>query len=164
MRTDFDLTPFRRSSVGFDRLFDMLENGVTNQMVDTYPPFDLVREGEDGFRVTLAVAGFRPDELDIVSQQNLLIVSGTKTEQNEESYVHRGIGMRSFERRFVLGDYVRVQNADLKDGLLSIELKREIPEEMKPRKIEVRGADHLARLSDQRDPAANENKTERTAA
>ena len=164
MRTNFDLTPFRRASVGFDRLFDMLENGVTSQMADTYPPFDLVREGEDQFRITLAVAGFRPNEIDVTSQQNLLIVSGKKAEQNDAHYIHRGIGARSFERRFVLGDYVQVQSADLKDGLLSIALKREIPEEMKPRKIEIRGVEGQARLSDQREPAANENRTERTAA
>lgn len=164
MRTNFDLTPFRRSSVGFDRLFDLLENGVTNQMADAYPPFDLEREGADKYRITLAVAGFRSDEIELTAQQNLLIVRGKKTDGDSGDFVHRGIAARSFERRFVLGDYVQVRGADLRDGLLSIELEREIPEEMKPRRIEIRGTEGQARLSDQRDTALNENRAERTAA
>ncbi len=164
MRTNFDLTPFRRATVGFDRLFDMLENGITNQTADNYPPFDLEQEGNDRYRIILAVAGFRPDEIDITSQQNLLIVSGKKGDQDEPSYVHRGIATRSFERRFVLGDYVQVRNADLKDGLLSIELVREIPEEMKPRRIEIRRAESQSQLSDQRESTANENQKDRVAA
>jgi len=164
MRTNFDLTPFRRATVGFDRLFDMLENGITNQTADNYPPFDLEQQGNDRYRITLAVAGFRPNEIDITSQQNLLIVSGKKGDRDERSYVHRGIAARSFERRFVLGDYVQVRSADLRDGLLSIELVREIPEEMKPRRIEIRGAEGQSQLSDQRDSAANENQRESVAA
>jgi len=164
MRTNFDLTPFRRATVGFDRLFDMLENGIPNQTADTYPPFDLEQQGSDRYRITLAVAGFRPDEIDITAQQSLLIVSGKKDDQDEHSYIHRGIAARSFERRFVLGDYVQVRNADLRDGLLSIELVREIPEEMKPRRIEIGGAEGQSQLSDQRDSAANENQKDRVAA
>jgi molecular chaperone IbpA len=164
MRTNYDLTPFRRATVGFDRLFDMLENGITNQTADTYPPFDLEQQGDDRFRITLAVAGFRTDEIDITSQQNLLIVSGQKSHQNERNYVHRGIAARSFERRFVLGDYVQVCDAALRDGLLSIELVREIPESMKPRRIEIGGAEGAAQISDERDPAANENQKDRVAA
>lgn len=164
MRTNFDLSPFRRATVGFDRLFDMLENGITNQTADNYPPFDLEQHGDDRYRITLAVAGFRPDEIDITSQQNLLIVSGRKGDQDDRSYVHRGIAARSFERRFVLGDYVQVRSANLRDGLLSIELLREIPEEMKPRRIEIRGAGGQSQLSDQRDSAANENQRESVAA
>jgi len=164
MRTNIDLTPFRRATVGFDRLFDMLENGLTNQTAETYPPFDLEQQGDDRYRITIAVAGFRPDEIDITAQQNLLIVSGKKSEQDERSYVHRGIAARSFERRFVLGDYAQVGGADLKDGLLSIELVREIPEEMKPRRIEIHGSQDQSQLSDQRDPAVNENQEERVAA
>jgi molecular chaperone IbpA len=137
MRTNFDFTPFRRSTVGFDRLFDMLENGTSFSASDNYPPFDLEQEGEDRYRITIAVAGFRQDEIDITAQQNLLVVSGRKSDETERSYVHRGIATRSFERRFVLGDYVHVKSADMRDGLLSIELAREIPDEMKPRKIEI---------------------------
>lgn len=164
MRTNLDLTPFRRASVGFDRLFDMIENGISNPVADNYPPFDLEQQGDDCYRITLAVAGFRPDEIDITALQNLLIVSGKKNEQNERSYVHRGITARSFERRFVLGDYVQVRGADLRDGLLSIELVREIPEEMKPRRIEIGKAERQSRLSDQRGTAVNSKQEDRAAA
>jgi molecular chaperone IbpA len=140
MRTNFDFTPFRRSTVGFDRLFDMLESGNSAQMGDNYPPFDLEQVSDDEYRITLAVAGFRSDEIDIVAQQNLLIVSGRKREDNERQYIHRGIATRAFERRFGLADYVQVRSADLSDGILSIELVREIPEEMKPRKVSINGA------------------------
>lgn len=164
MRTNFDLTPFRRATVGFDRLFDLLENGITTQSAENYPPFDLEQQGDDRYRITLAVAGFRPEEIDVTAQQNLLIVSGKKGDQDERSYVHRGIAARSFERRFVLGDYVQVRGADLRDGLLSIDLVREIPEEMKPRRIAIRGAESQSQLSDQRESAVNENHEERAAA
>jgi molecular chaperone IbpA len=165
MRTSLDLTPFRRASVGFDRLFDMLESG-TSFGGETYPPFDLEQDGQDHYRISLAVAGFKPEEIDITAQQNLLIVSGQKKDENrdEGSYIYRGIATRSFERRFVLGDYVKVKNADLKDGLLTIELVRDVPEEMKPRKIEIRGASKQARLTDQQGAVANQNRTEKAAA
>ena len=141
MRSAFDFAPYRRSTVGFDRLFDMLENSSFGQnQQENYPPFDLIKEGDNQFRIELAVAGFRPDEIDITAQQNVLIVSGRKNEESEQrnsDYVYRGIANRSFERRFALADHIQVRGADLKDGLLSIELVREIPEAMKPRKIEV---------------------------
>ena len=140
MRTNFDFTPFRRSTVGFDRLFDMLESGNGSPAGDNYPPFDLERVSDDEYRITLAVAGFRSDEIDIVAQQNLLIVSGRKREDNDRQYIHRGIATRAFERRFGLADYVQVKNADLRDGILAIDLVREIPEEMKPRKVAINGA------------------------
>ncbi|MDP8993488.1 MAG: Hsp20 family protein [Pseudomonadota bacterium] len=139
MRTNFDFSPFRRSTVGFDRLFDLLESGNSWQAGDNYPPFDLERRSDDEYRITLAVAGFNQDEIDITAQQNLLIVSGRKREDNDRDYIHRGIATRAFERRFGLADYVQVKNAELKDGMLSIDLVREIPEEMKPRKVEIRG-------------------------
>ena len=145
MRSAFDFAPFRRSSVGFDRLFDMLENssfGASQQ--ENYPPFDLVKEGENQFRIELAVAGFKPDEIDITAQQNVLIVSGRKSEENEQKegdFIYRGIANRSFERRFALADHIQVKGADLKDGLLSIDLVREIPEAMKPRKIDIGGSE-----------------------
>jgi len=163
MRTNIDLTPFRRSTVGFDRLFDMLERGPALGP-DAYPPFDLTSDGEDRYQITLAVAGFRPEEVDVTAQQNLLIVSGRKGEQDDKGYIHRGIATRSFERRFVLGDYVQVTAARMNDGLLTIELAREIPENMKPKKIEIGGSPVQARLSDQQDAAANVNKSERFAA
>jgi molecular chaperone IbpA len=143
MRSAFDFAPYRRSTVGFDRLFDMLENS-TGQSQENYPPFDLIKEGENEYRIELAVAGFKPDELDITAQQNVLIVSGRKNEESEEKgsdYIYRGIATRSFERRFALADHIQVRGADIKDGLLSIELKREIPEAMKPRKIDIGGSE-----------------------
>ena len=140
MRTNFDFSPYRRSTVGFDRLFDMLESGNGWQAGDNYPPFDLERVDDDQYRITLAVAGFGSDEIDIVAQQNLLIVSGRKREDEGRQYIHRGIATRAFERRFGLADYVQVKNADLRDGILAIDLVREIPEEMKPRKVSINGA------------------------
>ena len=139
MRTNFDFTPFRRSTVGFDRLFELLENGSSLVPADNYPPFDIAQDGSDHYRITLAVAGFGQDEIEITAHQNLLVISGKKPEEQEANYVHRGIAARPFERRFALGDYVQVRGAAMKDGLLSIDLVREIPEEMKPRKIEIGG-------------------------
>jgi molecular chaperone IbpA len=144
MRSAFDFAPFRRSTVGFDRLFDMLENsGFGGQAQENYPPFDLIKAGENDYRIELAVAGFRPEEIDITAQQNVLVVSGRKSEESEEKgsdYIYRGIANRSFERRFALADHIQVRGADLKDGLLAIELRREIPEAMKPRKIDIGGS------------------------
>jgi molecular chaperone IbpA len=139
MRSAFDFAPFRRSTVGFDRLFDLMENSASSQSQDNYPPFDLVRVDDNHFRINIAVAGFNRDEIDITAQQNVLIVAGKKVEEDGNGFIHRGIATRSFERRFGLADHVKVKTADLKDGLLSIDLMREIPEEMKPRKIQIGG-------------------------
>jgi molecular chaperone IbpA len=140
MRTNFDFTPYRRSTVGFDRLFDLLETGLRNEMPDGYPPFDIEKEGEDSYRITLAVAGFRPDEIEVVAQENQLTVTGRKDQDKDDSrYLHRGIATRAFERRFQLADFVQVQNASFDNGLLTIALKREVPEAMKPRRIEISG-------------------------
>jgi molecular chaperone IbpA len=137
---NFDLTPYRRSMVGFDRLFDLIESsarGATSS--DNYPPFDLERIADDRYRITLAVAGFKKDEIDITAQQNLLLVTGKKEAANQDrsNFLHVGIANRSFERRFELADFVRVSSADLADGLLTIELVREVPEAMKPQKIAI---------------------------
>ena len=137
MRTNFDFAPFRRSTVGFDRLFDLLESGGSLSGVENYPPFDLERRGDDSYRITLAVAGFRPEEIEITAQQNQLIVAGRKDGSGDAQYIHRGIATRAFERRFGLADYVQVRAAELKDGMLSIDLVREVPEAMKPRRIEI---------------------------
>ena len=139
MRSAFDFAPYRRSTVGFDRLFDLLESGAAGGGQDNYPPFDLVRLDDNRFRISLAVAGFAQNEIDLTAQQNQLIVSGKKAEDDGASYIHRGIANRSFERRFGLADHIKVTGADLKDGLLQIELVREIPEAMKPRKIDIGG-------------------------
>ncbi|GAC1580475.1 MAG: Hsp20 family protein [Sphingomicrobium sp.] len=146
MATAFDFAPFRRSTVGFDRLFDMLENSASGQTQDNYPPFDLVSIGENRFRISLAVAGFAQNEVDITQHQNQLIVSGKKREENGATYIHRGIANRSFERRFGLADHIKVTGADLRDGLLSIELTREIPEAMKPRKIDIGGIEQTSAI------------------
>jgi molecular chaperone IbpA len=143
MRSAFDFAPYRRSTVGFDRLFDMLEDSSLGQGQENYPPFDLIKLGDDQYRIELAVAGFKRDEIDITAQQNVLIVTGAKSEESDErgsDYVYRGIANRSFERRFALADHIQVRGADLKDGLLAIELVREIPEAMKPRKIDIGGS------------------------
>ena len=143
MRSAFDFAPFRRSTVGFDRLFDMLESNNGAQTQENYPPFDLIKEGDNEYRIQLAVAGFKPDEIDITAQQNVLVVSGRKSDEAEEKgtdFIYRGIANRSFERRFALADHIQVKGADLKDGMLFIDLVREIPEAMKPRKIDIGGS------------------------
>ncbi|BEU99960.1 Hsp20 family protein [Novosphingobium olei] len=132
----FDFTPYRRTTVGFDRLFDLLERQARAQGGDNYPPFNIERRGDDSYRITLAVAGFKPDELDITAQQNLLVVKGSKADLDEkQQFLHVGIANRGFERRFELADFVRVEAADLADGLLTIDLLREVPEAMKPKKV-----------------------------
>ena len=141
--TRFDFTPYRRSTVGFDRLFDLLENANRAGGGDNYPPFNIERMGEDAYRITLAVAGFKPADIDITAQQNLLIVHGRKGEEpasNASQFLHIGIAQRGFERRFELADFVRVENAGLEDGLLIIDLVREVPDAVKPRKIAIGGA------------------------
>jgi molecular chaperone IbpA len=139
MRSAFDFAPFRRSTIGFDRLFDMLENSSLAQGGENYPPLDQLQVDENHYRINLAVAGFGRDEIDIVAQQNQLDDTGKKADDDKTEYVHRGIANRSFERRFGLADHIKVTEADLKDGLLSIDLVREIPEAMKPRKISIGG-------------------------
>ena len=133
-----DLTPYRRSTIGFDRLFDMIETN-TRATAENYPPFNLERIAQDRYRITLAVAGFTRDEIDITAQQNLLLVAGRKDEpQSEGQFLHVGIANRSFERRFELADFVLVDDARLNDGLLVIDLVREVPEAMKPKSVAIR--------------------------
>lgn len=131
----FDFTPYRRTTVGFDRLFDLLERQARANAGDNYPPFNIERRADDAYRITLAVAGFKPEDIDITAQQNLLVVKGNKAETEDKNFLHVGIANRSFERRFELADFVRVEAADLADGLLTIDLVREVPEAMKPKKV-----------------------------
>lgn len=141
MRTNFDFTPYRRSTVGFDRLFDLLETGLRADAADGYPPFDIVKDGLDSYRITLAVSGFRPDEIEIVAQQNQLTVTGKRAEDEKQGeYLHRGIATRAFERRFQLADFIEAGDARFENGLLSIQLKRVVPEAAKPRKIAICGS------------------------
>jgi molecular chaperone IbpA len=140
--TRFDFTPYRRSTVGFDRIFDLLENTRAATQGDNYPPFNIERTSETEYVVTIAVAGFKPEEIDITAQQNLLIVSGQKEVDGNDNrdFLHLGIANRNFERRFQLADHVFVRGADLSDGLLIVQLERQVPEELKPRKVIIGGA------------------------
>lgn len=138
MATSYDYAPLFRSSVGFDRVFHLLENAQRARAVNDWPPYDIVKMGDDTYRITVAVAGFSQGDLSLTFQSNLLTVTGSKDEAKGETYLHRGIAGRPFEHRFELADHVRVSGADLTNGLLSIDLVREIPEAMKPRKIEIK--------------------------
>lgn len=141
MGTNFDFSPYRRSTVGFDRFFDFLETGMRGDALDGYPPFDILKNSDDSYRITLAVAGFRPEEIEVVAQQNLLTVTGKRSEdESAGAYLHRGIAVRPFERRFQLADFVEAGNARFEHGLLTIELKRVVPEAMQPRRIPISGA------------------------
>lgn len=151
----FDFTPYRRSMVGFDRVFDMLENQARANSGDNYPPFNIEKRGDDAYRITLAVAGFKSADLDITAQQNLLIVQGRRGEEaTEGKFLHVGIANRGFERRFELADYVRVDNAELEDGLLVIDLIREVPDAVKPKKIAIGGRAPLAVVDGDKDSEA----------
>lgn len=138
MRTAFDFSPLFRSTVGFDRVFDLLDNASRLSSVDNWPPYDIIKTGEDEYRVTLAVAGFGENELNVTQERNLLVVSGERAANEDIQYLHRGIAGRSFQRRFELADHVRVVGANLANGLLTVELKREVPEAMKPRRIDIK--------------------------
>jgi len=137
MRT-VDFTPLYRSVVGVDRLANLLEAAAKAEGPTGYPPYNIESVGENAYRIEIAVAGFKADELDIQVKENLLTVTGRKAANDEgRQYLHRGLAERNFERRFQLADYVLVTEADLKDGLLSIALKRELPESLKARKVEI---------------------------
>ena len=137
MRPTFDFTPLFRSSIGFDRMLNALETSSRPELVDSWPPYDILRSGKDEYRITMAVAGFTPEELTLTQEPNILVVAGQKAHEEQGQYLHRGIAHRSFQRRFELADHVKVTGANLVDGLLTIELVREIPEEMKPRRIQI---------------------------
>ena len=148
----FDFTPYRRSTVGFDRLFDLLENTGRAATGDNYPPFNIERRGEDSYRITIAVAGFKPADIDITAQQNLLVVQGKKHDESDAGeFLHVGIANRGFERRFELADFVRVAAADLADGLLKIDLVREVPDAMRPRKVAIGSASALDIVTEARE-------------
>lgn len=133
-----DLSPLYRSFIGFDHLASMLDNANRNEKASGYPPYNIESVSEDKYRITMAIAGFFEHELEIQSEQNTLLVKGTKAEPNEQkNYLYQGIAERNFERRFQLGDYIKVIAAEMENGLLHIELEREIPEALKPRKIEI---------------------------
>lgn len=137
MRTAYDFSPLYRSVIGVDRMADLIETAMRSGGDSNYPPYDIEKTGEDAYRITLAAAGFAPDELEITAQPNLLIVAGRKAEDAGRNYLHRGIAGRSFERKFELADYVVVKAADYANGVLSIDLAREVPEALKPRRVEI---------------------------
>lgn len=144
MRT-YDFSPLYRSAVGFDRLAGLLESAARTSQENGWPPYNIETTGENAYRIEIAVAGFKPDELNIEVKENLLTVTGRKTANDgaaetaapERNFLHRGLAERDFERRFQLADYVVVKTADLSNGLLSIDLARELPEALKPRRIEI---------------------------
>ena len=138
--TTFDFAPLFRTSVGYDRLASLMNASMRGENGNSYPPYNIEKMGEDQYRITMAVAGFDESELEIVTEHNKLLVAGNKKEEeqgDESAFLYRGIATRSFERRFNLADHVKVSGARLDNGLLHIELEREIPEAMKPRKIEI---------------------------
>ena len=145
--TTFDFSPLYRNSVGFDRLASMLSTASRQEQGNGYPPYNIRTTNEDQYQITMAVAGFADEDLDITTEQNRLIVTGKRKDEEETGeYLHRGIATRSFERRFNLADHVKVISASLENGLLHIDLERELPEAMKPRTIKIGKAE--ARLID----------------
>ena len=140
MRT-YDFSPLYRSAVGFDRLAGLLESAARTSQENGWPPYNIETTGENAYRIEIAVAGFTPDELNIEVKENLLTVTGRKAAKDEavasRTFLHRGLAERDFERRFQLADYVVVTGADLSNGLLSITLERQLPEALKPRRIEI---------------------------
>lgn len=137
MRT-YDFTPLGRSSVGFDRVFDLLNNNSRlSEGQNDWPPYDITRTGEETYRITLALAGFSPEEISITAQQNLLTIAGQKSEGSKQDFLHQGIASRPFEHKFSLEDHVEVAGASFENGLLQIDLVRRVPEAMKPRRIVI---------------------------
>ncbi|MBC3767766.1 Hsp20 family protein [Neptunicella marina] len=135
---NIDLSPLYRSFIGFDHLASMIDNASRNEKQATYPPYNIELLADDKYRITMAVAGFAEPEIEIEVQENTLLVTGNKPGKDEErKFLHKGISERNFERKFQLGDHVKVLGADLQNGLLHIDLERVIPEAKKPRKIEI---------------------------
>lgn len=136
----FDFAPLFRTAIGFDRLARLMDNAASTTDASSYPPYNIERTGDDSYRLTMAVAGFRPDDLDIVVKDNTLVVAGRVNSDGAKNEVlYRGIAGRAFERRFVLADHMVVEGADLRDGLLHVGLKRVVPEALKPRRIMIGG-------------------------
>ena len=137
MRT-YDFSPLWRSTIGFDRLFDLAQN-AQQSVEDNYPPYNIERLAEDRYQISLALAGFAPADITVTAEQNVLTVEGRKQEKEDQAFLYRGISRRPFKREFNLADYVQVRGAAFDNGLLKIELLREIPEAMKPRRIPIGG-------------------------
>jgi molecular chaperone IbpA len=138
MRT-FDFSPLWRSTIGFDHLADLVDASLRQATDDNYPPYNIERSSEDHYRITLALAGFAPDDVSVTAEQNMLTIEGGKASKDEREYLYQGIAARPFRRVFNLADYVQVKEASFKDGLLTVDLARDIPEAMKPRRIAING-------------------------
>ena len=138
MRT-FDFSPLFRSTVGFDRMTQLMDTAMTRpQQSDGYPPYNIEKQGDDNYRISLAVAGFSSNDIDITVKENALVISAkSETEGTERTYLHRGIAGRAFERSFQLADHLVVKGADMENGLLHVDLERVVPEELKPRRIKI---------------------------
>lgn len=147
MRT-YDFAPLWRSTIGFDRLFDLLDE-TQRGSEDNYPPYNIERLADDRYQISLALAGFSTDEMTITAEQNVLTIEGRKAEKDQHEYLYQGISARPFKRQFNLADHVQVRSATFENGLLRIELFREIPEAMKPRRIAIGGAADTAKVIDQ---------------
>jgi molecular chaperone IbpA len=138
MRTGFDFSPLYRSTVGFDRLFDMLDHATRVEPMPNWPPYNIEKVGDDQYVITMAVAGFSPDEVELTQKENTLLITGQKNGADDgKQYLHRGIATRAFKQTFNLADHVKVTGASLDNGLLTVELEREVPEALKPRRIEI---------------------------
>lgn len=143
----FDLSPLYRSTIGFDRLANLFDAVASNEVGNGYPPYDIERTGENAYRISMAVAGFSQSDLNIEVKENTLTIRGERSgEDGEPTYLHRGIATRAFERRFQLADHVHVRGADLVNGLLHVDLEREVPEAMKPRTIEIAGSSEAKQI------------------
>jgi molecular chaperone IbpA len=161
MRTALDLSPLYRSTVGFDRLFNLLDStmGTAEASSANWPPYNIERLGEDQYRITMAVAGFTPEEINLVQQENTLLVEARKHPEPEGVQVlHRGIANRAFRQTFNLADYVKVSGANLENGLLVIDLVREVPEAMRPRRIEIAGSGGPKAIEHEGQPKAEKAK------
>src|SRR5215204_1143896 len=134
---NYDLSPLWRSTVGFDRMLDLIDSSMRYAGDENYPPYNIERSGEDHYRISLALAGFMPEDITLTAEQNVLTVEGRKAEKGDGEYLYQGISARPFRRMFNLADYVQVKGASFEQGLVKIELVREVPEAMKPRKIAI---------------------------
>ena len=160
MRT-YDFAPLFRSTVGFDRLFDLIDSGVRPD----WPPYNIEKNGENKYRISMAIAGFAPNEIELIQQGNTLLITGQKTtETKHQEMLHQGLASRSFKQTFNLADHVKVASADLENGLLVVELVREIPEQLKPRRIELGSNAATLKGQDNQQRLVQENAAERQAA
>lgn len=145
--TTFDFAPLFRTAIGFDRLARLMDTAAASAEAPSYPPYNIEKTGDDTYRLTMAVAGFRPDDLEMVVKENTLTISGRVQEPKQGEVLYRGIAGRAFERRFVLADHMVVEGADLQDGLLHVNLKRVVPEALKPRRITIGSAPQTAQIA-----------------